>query len=65
MHADLAQDAGSLNHPNIVAVYDTGQSKGAPYIVSELLQGETLRGRMAMGPLSPRGQREGRDSGPE
>jgi serine/threonine protein kinase len=56
VHADLAQDidrlrrferearaAGVLNHPNIVAVYDTGLSDGAPYIVSELLQGETLR----------------------
>ena len=67
VHADLAQDverlrrfeheakaAGTLNHPNIVAVYDTGQHDGAPYIVSELLQGETLRDRIASGALGVR-----------
>ena len=67
VHAELAPDperlrrfeheakaAGTLNHPNIVAVYDTGQHDGAPYIVSELLQGETLRDRMATGALGVR-----------
>src|SRR6266852_3776739 len=34
-----AQAAGSLNHPNILAVYDLGEHDGAPYIVSELLAG--------------------------
>ena len=35
--------AGSLNHPNILAIYDVGAQGGMPYIVSELLQGENLR----------------------
>jgi serine/threonine protein kinase len=35
--------AGRLNHPNILAIYDVGAQDGAPYIVSELLHGETLR----------------------
>jgi eukaryotic-like serine/threonine-protein kinase len=40
-----AQAAGALNHPNITAVYDLGAHDGAPYIVTELLEGETLRTR--------------------
>jgi serine/threonine protein kinase/Tol biopolymer transport system component len=38
-----AQAAGSLNHPNILAIYDVQTEDGAPYVVSELLAGETLR----------------------
>src|SRR4029078_8070530 len=38
-----AQAAGSLNHPNILAIYDVQADGGAPYVVSELLEGETLR----------------------
>jgi serine/threonine protein kinase/Tol biopolymer transport system component len=38
-----AQAAGALNHPNILAVYDVGIHDGAPHVVSELLEGETLR----------------------
>src|ERR1700738_828111 len=38
-----AQAAGALNHPNITAVYDIGSHDGAPYVVQELLQGESLR----------------------
>ena len=49
-----ARAAGILNHPNIMAVYDIGTHEGAPYVVSELLEGETLRGRLALGALSPR-----------
>jgi len=42
-----ARAAALLEHPNIVAVYDIGQHENRPYIVSELLRGETLRDRMA------------------
>src|SRR5262245_18142452 len=41
-----ARAAAALNHPNILAVHDIGQHEGAPYIVSELLDGETLRTRL-------------------
>ncbi len=46
--------AGALNHPNLLAVFDTGLHDGAPYIVFELLQGETLRAHLAPGSLSAR-----------
>ena len=49
-----ARAAGQLNHPNILAVYDVGTHAGAPYIVSELLEGESLRSRLQRGPLAPR-----------
>jgi eukaryotic-like serine/threonine-protein kinase len=49
-----ARAAGILNHPNIMAVYDVGTFDGAPYVVTELLDGETLRTRMAGGALAPR-----------
>ena len=42
-----ARAIGALNHPNILAVYDAGSHEGAPYVVSELLEGETLRARIA------------------
>src|SRR5262245_47890855 len=42
-----ARAAAALNHPNILAVYDLGQHDGAPYIVSELLEGDTLRERLS------------------
>src|ERR1700757_4528340 len=41
-----ARAAGVLNHPAITAVYDFGMTGGAPYIVTELLEGETLRSRL-------------------
>jgi len=47
-----ARAAAVLNHPNIVAIYDIGMHDGAPYIVSELLVGQTLRERLLDGPLS-------------
>jgi eukaryotic-like serine/threonine-protein kinase len=49
-----AQSAGALNHPNILAIYDIGTEGGAPYIVSELLEGETLRNRLSGGAFTPR-----------
>src|SRR5712691_6665767 len=49
-----ADAAGALNHPNVLAVYDVGTHDGAPYIVSELLEGETLRDRLAGGAFTPR-----------
>src|ERR1700732_5306513 len=42
-----ARAAAALNHPNIVAIYDVGFDEGSPYIVCELLQGKTLRKRLA------------------
>jgi len=47
-----ARAVGSLNHPNVLAIYDVGDDDGVPYIVSELLQGETLRERMDSGLLT-------------
>ncbi|PYS62489.1 MAG: hypothetical protein DMF76_08890 [Acidobacteria bacterium] len=49
-----AQAAGALNHPNILSIYHIGTHQGAPYIVSELLEGETLRERMVSGALPQR-----------
>jgi serine/threonine protein kinase/tetratricopeptide (TPR) repeat protein len=49
-----ANAAGSLNHPNILAIHDVGTHEGSPYLVSELLEGETLRDQMAGGPFTPR-----------
>ena len=50
-----AKAAGVLNHPNITAVHDIGtNSDGAPYVVQELLEGETLRAVLAGGKLSAR-----------
>src|SRR5262249_40658871 len=48
-----ARAAGVLNHPNVTAVYDIGSQNGAPYVVTELLEGETLRSSLAAGPLAP------------
>ncbi|HYX20127.1 MAG TPA: protein kinase, partial [Thermoanaerobaculia bacterium] len=49
-----AKAAGVLNHPNLTAVHDVGSHEGAPYVVQELLEGETLRAALAAGKLSPR-----------
>ena len=45
-----AKLAGSLNHPNVVALHDVGFHDGKPYFVTELLQGETLREAWRRGP---------------
>src|SRR5271155_258650 len=44
----------ALNHPNILAVFDIGTSEGSPYVVSELLEGETLRERLRSGSIPVR-----------
>jgi eukaryotic-like serine/threonine-protein kinase len=49
-----AQAAGALNHPNILVIHHIGLHNSAPYIVSELLEGETLRERIAGGALPQR-----------
>jgi len=41
-----ARAASQLNHPNIVTVHDFGTHEGAPYVVQELLEGETLREKL-------------------
>ena len=49
-----ARAASALNHPNILAVYDVGSHDGAPYLVTEMLEGESLRHRLEGGALPPR-----------
>jgi serine/threonine protein kinase len=49
-----ARATGMLNHPNIMAIYDVGRWHGQPYVVTELLEGRTLRQLLAAGRLSPR-----------
>jgi hypothetical protein len=49
-----ARAAGALNHPNVLAVYDVGDHEGAPYLVTELLEGETLRERLQTGAIPVR-----------
>jgi eukaryotic-like serine/threonine-protein kinase len=49
-----AQATAALNHPNILAIYRFGIFEGAPYLVSELLVGETLREQLKNGPLPGR-----------
>ena len=46
-----ARAAAALNHPNILSIFDIGEERGAPYIVSELLEGTTLREQVRDGPL--------------
>lgn len=43
--------AGGLNHPGIVAVYDSGEENNSPYIVMELVSGQTLRQKLQAGQL--------------
>ena len=49
-----ARAAAALNHPNILAVHQMGTYEGAPYLVSELLEGETLREQVKRGRLAVR-----------
>ena len=49
-----ARAVAALNHPNILAIFDTGQNNGSPFLVSELLEGETLREILDGGALPQR-----------
>ena len=49
-----ARATSALNHPNILSVFDVGTWEGSPYIVSELLEGSTLRERLHAGTLTGR-----------
>src|SRR5579864_1324020 len=49
-----ARSVAALNHPNILSVHDIGTQDGTPYMVCELLEGETLRQRLQGGLLSSR-----------
>jgi hypothetical protein len=49
-----ARAAGTLNHPNILTVYDLGSREGSPYVVTELLDGLTLRDQLVRGALPQR-----------
>ena len=46
-----ARATGSLDHPNVLVVHDVGTHEETPYLVTELLEGETLRERMEAGPV--------------
>ena len=46
-----ARAVAALSHPNIVAVFDVGSEAGTQFVVTELLEGETLRSRLAAAPL--------------
>jgi serine/threonine-protein kinase len=67
IHSSLSQDskrvarfeqevraAGTLNHPNVLAIYDVGHDRGMPFLVTELLEGETLREKIDSGSLTRR-----------
>jgi serine/threonine protein kinase len=49
-----ARAAGKLNHPAVVVIYDVGEHEGVSFVVSELLEGRTLRDRLREGKVPPR-----------
>ena len=49
-----AKAVAALSHPNILAIHDFGKHEGTSYAVMELLEGETLRGKLDAGPIAQR-----------
>jgi serine/threonine protein kinase/tetratricopeptide (TPR) repeat protein len=49
-----ARAASALSHPNVCAIFDIGSFEGSPFVVMELLEGETLRARLDRGPVPTR-----------
>src|SRR5246127_5986865 len=49
-----ARTIAALNHPNILGIHDVGAHNGAPFLVSECLEGQTLRDKLKSGPLPVR-----------
>ncbi len=47
-----ARSAATLSHPNVVAIYDTGEDNGRPFIIMECLPGQTVENRIDKGPMS-------------
>jgi Tol biopolymer transport system component len=52
--AQECRATAALNHPNILSIFDIGEDRAAPYVVSELLEGETVRDRLREGPIPSR-----------
>ncbi len=53
-----ARAVAALNHPSILAIHDIGSHEGAPYFVTELLEGETVRAALQRGAMKPRAAME-------
>ena len=59
-----ARAVAALNHPGVLALYDVGEADGVAFIVTELLEGETLRARLGRGPCRASASRSGAPRSP-